>query len=143
MARYNDKIKALAMRKKGMSYSAIKEKLGISKSTLSYWLSDMPLSREQINVLRAHSPQRIERYRNTMREKREVRMKDMYAVVSKEIGKFTTRELFIAGFFLYWAEGGKTKRCNITLSNTDPSMLRFYIIWVCSLGIPRENAAYL
>ena len=38
MARKKDKQKALTMRKKGMSYSQIKEKLGISKSTLSGWL---------------------------------------------------------------------------------------------------------
>mgnify|MGYP006056923607 CR=1 FL=1 len=139
MTRHTDKAKALAMRKKGMSYSAIKEKLDISKSTLSYWLSDLPLSRNQINALRAHSPKRIEKFRNTMREKKEKRIGEMFRIVSKEVGTFTQRELFIAGFFLYWAEGGKTKHYNITLSNTDPSMLRFYLKWVYSLGVPKEK----
>ena len=63
----------------------------------------------------------------------------MFRIVSKEVGTFTPRELFIAGFFLYWAEGGKTKPYNITLSNTDPSMLRFYLKWVYSLGVPKEK----
>ncbi len=139
MARHTDKLKALAMRNKGLSYSAIKEKLGISKSTLSYWLKDLPLSPERINKLRAHSPKRIEKFRNTMREKREKRTRKAYEDSSKKIGTLSKRELFIAGFFLYWAEGGKTKPYNITLSNTDPGMIRFYLAWVYSLGVPKEK----
>ena len=65
MARKIDKQKAIAMRKKGMSYSQIKDKIKVSKSTLSGWLSDMPLSEKRIRELRADSPIRIERYRNT------------------------------------------------------------------------------
>jgi len=43
MARFQDKEKALALRKQEMSYSQIKSILGISKSTLSSWLRDYPL----------------------------------------------------------------------------------------------------
>lgn len=139
MSRIKEKEKAIQLRKRGMSYSAIKEKLGVSKSTLSYWLSDMPLSSERINVLRANSPKRIEKFRNTMRKKRDDRRAEVFRVVAKKIGVLTTRELFVAGFFLYWAEGGKTQSCNITLSNTDPSMLRFYLMWIHSLGVPKEK----
>jgi hypothetical protein len=139
MARYKDRERAIKLRHTGMSYSAIKEKLGVSKSTLSLWLREFPLTREQINELRAHSPKRIERYRNTMREKRRKREEQMFASVSKKIGKLSARELFIAGFFLYWAEGGKTKPYNITLSNTDPNMLRFYLAWVYGQGVPIEK----
>ncbi len=74
MARKEDKQKALIMRKKGMSYSQIKEKLGVSKSTLSGWLYNMPLSEQRIRELQADSPIRIEKYRNTMRAKRETRL---------------------------------------------------------------------
>ncbi len=135
MARHTDKRKALAMRKKGLSYSAIKEKLGISKSTLSYWLKDLPLSPERINELRAHSPKRIERFRNTMRKKREMRLAEVYKVVGDDLGHFTQRDILVAGFFLYWGEGGKTKAYSITFANTDPSMIRFYLEWVKLLKI--------
>ena len=65
MARKEDKQKAITMRKKGMSYSQIKEKLNVSKSTLSGWLYNMPLSEKRIRELQADSPVRIEKYRNT------------------------------------------------------------------------------
>jgi len=102
MARKEDKQKAIIMRKKGMSYSQIKEKLGVSKSTLSGWLYNMPLSEKRIRELRADSPVRIERYRNTMRVKKENRLKEVYKKVSKDIGNFSKRDLFLAGLFLYW-----------------------------------------
>ena len=35
------KEKAIKLRKEGYSYSYIKDKLGISKGTLSYWLRDI------------------------------------------------------------------------------------------------------
>ncbi len=133
------KTKALKLREKGMSYSAIKEKLGVSKSTLSYWLRDMPLSRDKINALRAHSPRRIEKFRETMRIKRDVRLNSVFKKVSSDLGMLSRRELLIAGFFLYWGEGGKTKAYAITLSNTDPSMIRFYLSWIKILAIPQSK----
>ena len=93
MARKKDKQKVLEYRKKGYSYSQIKEKLGISKSTLSGWLHDMPLSEKRIRELRDNSPIRIERYRNTMRAKKDARLTDVYKKVSKDIGTFSKREL--------------------------------------------------
>ena len=78
MARKEDKQKALIMRKGGMSYSQIKEKLGVNKSTLSGWLQNLPLSKKRIRELRDNNPVRIERYRNTMRAKKEDRLKEVY-----------------------------------------------------------------
>jgi transposase len=37
-----EKRQAVELRGKGMSYGLISEKLGISKSTLSNWLKDLP-----------------------------------------------------------------------------------------------------
>lgn len=59
MARKLDKQRAILLRKRGYSYSQIKNKLGISKSTLSGWLYDIPLSEKRIRELRDLSPQRI------------------------------------------------------------------------------------
>lgn len=139
MARKKDKQKAIAMRKKGMSYSQIKEKLGISKSTLSGWLYNMPLSEKRIRELRADNPVRIERYRNTMRAKKEARLKEVYKKVSKDIGNLSKRDLFLAGLFLYWAEGSKTTRGTVGLTNTNPTMLKFYINWLKLFGYSKKD----
>lgn len=139
MARTQDKQKALALRKEGKSYSEIKAVLGISKSTLSGWLEDYPLSPERIKELRDFSPRRIESYRNTMRVKREKRSDEVYSLVKKNIGKISDREALIGGMFLYWGEGGKTARSTVALSNTDPAMLKFYIHWLSLLGIQKKD----
>ncbi len=139
MARKLDKQKAITMRKKGMSYSQIKDNLGISKSTLSGWLYDMPLSEKRIRELQADSPIRIEKYRNTMRAKREVKNQIAYQSIAKRIGSISDREFLIAGLFLYWAEGSKTKNFSIGLTNTNPTMLVLFIRWLGFFDIPMSK----
>ena len=130
MLKIKEKSRAIVLRKTGMSYSQIKNKLKVSKSTLSAWLRGMPLSEKRIKELQADSPMRIERYRNTMRRKRETRWGGVFNQISKDIGKLSEREFFLAGLFLYWAEGGKTERFSLTFSNTDPDMMVFFVKWM-------------
>ena len=96
MARLVEHNKAIALRLRGMSYTEIKEKLGISKSTLHYWLKDYPLSDERIRSLRDWNAQRIERFRQTMQRKRERRVQGVYEQVQKRIGTLSKREFFIS-----------------------------------------------
>ncbi len=139
MARKLDKQKALLMRKQGMSYSQIKEKLKVSKSTLSGWLYNMPLSEKRIRELQADSPIRIEKYRNTMRAKREEKNKIAYQNIANRIGRISDREFLIAGLFLYWAEGSKTKTFTIGLTNTNPIMLVLFIRWLRFFDVPKSK----
>lgn len=133
MAKFDLKIEALELRKKGFSYSQIKEKIVVSKSTLSKWLQDFPLSKSRIKELRDFSPRRIESYRNTMKLKRDVWMLEGYKKASKDLGKLSKREILIAGFFLYWGEGGKRADYEVSISNTDPAVIKFFILWLKTL----------
>ncbi len=130
MAKIQEKEKAIKLRLKGLSYSQIKIMMGLSKSTLSNWLSKYPLSPEKINELRGSSPQRIEKCRNTKARKVQERLDAVYKKVSNDIGELTERELFIAGVYLYWGEGSKSEKTTTGLSNTDPGMLRFFLKWL-------------
>lgn len=134
MTRTIERNKALALRRRGMSYSQIKQKLGVSKSTLHYWLRDHPLSKRRIRALRDWSSQRIENYRNTMTRKREERQRSVLHIVDNLIGNLSPRELFLSGLFLYWGEGNKTSRYRIALTNTDPVMLKFFLKWLKNIG---------
>lgn len=127
------------MRLKGASYSQIRKKVSVSKSSLSLWLQGMPLSDERIRALRGNSAIRIERYRETRRKTREGRWSVVRKHVASEIGRLNSRELFIAGLFLYWGEGGKTQLSSTTLSNTDPAMILFFMHWLASLGVPKSR----
>lgn len=139
MARKEDKQKALIMRKGGMSYSQIKEKLGVNKSTLSGWLQNLPLSEKRIRELRDNNPVRIERYRNTMRAKKEDRLKEVYKKISKEVNNLSKRDLFLAGLFLYWGEGTKVQNSLVALTNTNPVMLKFFIKWLELFDVKRKD----
>ncbi len=140
MARFKDKEKALELRKQEMSYSQIKKELGISKSTLSGWLKNYPLSEERIRELRDHNDQRIERCRETKRKKKEKRLGEFYLEQKNKIFPLNRRDLFIAGLFLYWGEGSKTISSRISVSNTNPSVIIFFADWIIKyLKIPKEK----
>ena len=140
MTRFKDKEKALALRKKEMSYSQIKSILGVNKSTLSGWLKDYPLSKERIEALRGKNEKRIERYREARRLTKEKRLNGFYLEQKEKIFPFTDRDFFIAGLFLYWGEGSKTISKTVCISNTDPSMAIFFIDWAVKyLKIPKEK----
>lgn len=133
------KEEVVQMRLKGLSYSQIRSKVRVSKSTLSVWLEKYPLSSERIKELRDWNPRRIENCRNTKFKNREKKLENVYKDISNEIGKLSKRDLFIAGLFLYWGEGTKASRDMVAFTNTDPTMIKFFIKWIESLGIPKER----
>ena len=139
MALREKKSEAIKMRKNGASYSQIKEKINVSKSSLSLWLHDMPLPEKRLRELRDWSAVRIEKFQNTMRGKRENRWKKVRERAAKDIKTLSKRELLMAGLFLYWGEGGKTMLASTSLSNTDPAMLRFFIHWLQTLSVSKDR----
>ncbi len=139
MALREKKSEAIKMRKEGASYSQIKAKIKVSKSSLSLWLQGMPLSEKRLRELRDWNDVRIERFQDTMRHKRESRWAEVRKRAAKDIGKLNKRELLIAGLFLYWGEGGKTMRASVSVSNTDPAMLRFFMHWLKVLGVSKNR----
>lgn len=140
MARFKDKEDAIKLRLQGNSYSQIKSILKINKSTLSYWLKDFPLSEERIRELRDKNPQRIERYRATRTKQRQQRFDKIYKDEEKKILPFENRDLFIAGLFLYWGEGSKTKYSELCVSNTNPAIIKIFIKWLInSMNVSKEK----
>lgn len=121
---------ALALRKEGKSYSQIKKELGVSKGTLSRWLHKYPLSKSQLDKLLFKNERRIERFRETMRLKRRRRLKKIYKREARKWLPLSKRELFLAGLFLYWGEGGKTLPTTTILSNTNTQVIKLYLYWL-------------
>ena len=139
MTRFLDRERARTLRKRGKSYSEIKQILKVGKGTLSAWLRDMPLSALQMRAIRDLNPKRIEKFRATMRHKREVRMLQAYERAVKDIGTLSKRDLFIAGLYLYWGEGTKAHRGNTIMTNTDPAVIRAFLDWANLIGLPKER----
>ena len=138
MAKRLLKQKAIELRKLGYSYSQIKKELDVSKSTLSGWLLNMPLSLERIQELRGENEARIERCRITKWENKQKKSDTFYKQIANDLGKLSNRELYLAGLFLYWGEGGKTGG-TVSLSNTDPRIMKFFIKWLEILGVVKND----
>lgn len=127
--------KAIELRSKNqLSYSEIKKKLGVSKSTLSYWLRDFPLSKEKILQLRqsgwAKGEASRERFRATMRQKKEDENNRVYNLEKEKLVDLPDKAIFVAGLMLYLAEGAKRKESSIVLANTDAKVIKFFARWL-------------
>ncbi len=127
------------MRQKGMSYSKIKTVLNVSKSTLSNWLSGVVLSKEQLSKLKEITPQKIERYRETMKIKKTARLETVFQKAQSDIGILSQRDLFVAGIALYWGEGTKAQPAHVALTNTNPAMLQFFLKWIDIFNIDKSK----
>jgi len=140
MTKLKERQLTLKLRKQGKSYSQIREVVKVSKSTLSRWLRNYPLGKERIRLLRNLSERRIERYRQTMQAKREKRLQDFYNLEEKKWLPLNKRELYMAGLFLYWGEGLKRLKGPVSLNNTDPKVVKFYLYWLTKvLKIPKKK----
>lgn len=139
-----DKNEAVELRKSGMSYREISERLKIPKSTLSEWFSDETWSKTvktklaesakdagkarmvDLNKIRGYYLERA--YREAKEE----------AVQELEALKYNP--LFISGMMLYWGEGDKMTRSVTRLANSDPELIRFYVRFLKeACGIPEKK----
>lgn len=140
MAHIEKHVRALELRKRGWSYSAIKKELGISKSTASMWLRHLPLSHQQLDKLLFHNEHRIECFRATMARKREAAFLSALREQQSKIGTLSDRDIYLCGLALHWGEGSKTKYSELIFSNTDNRMIKFYLVWLQrGIGYPLDK----
>lgn len=139
------KQKAIFLRtERKLSYNAILEQVPVAKSTLSNWLGEYPLSSNRILELKRlagkKNEARVELFRATMREKREREDDMVYQKYLKRFKKPSKGSLFVAGLMLYLAEGSKTNRNRVVITNTDYRMLKFFINWLeLFFGVARSR----
>ena len=147
MTRVDARNRAIFLRKEGLSYSEIQKELnGISKSTLSGWLRNVVLSKEQEVRLRERYIQagKLGRLKGSManREKSERRIREIQVIAAREFIEKSKDPLFLIGVALYWAEGNqKTKRFQFT--NSNPKMINLMMVWlrdICEVGV--ENISF-
>ena len=133
----------IKLRLQGQTYGQIRKQLDVSKSTLSDWLSKLPLTEEQLKVLSQNKKRSLElgreKVREVFRNKRLNRLKQTLDNQMKDLLPLSDKELFLTGVFLYWGEGAK-KHGSVTISNTDPRVVIFALYWMTeSLKIPKEK----
>ena len=137
---------ARAMRLEGRSYREIRANVPVSKSTLSLWLKDVPISDEQRELLEARRAGASERRATALRARRIATVERIRKESAAQIGNLDNRELWIAGVVAYWAEGSKAKpwrpHQRVQLINSDEAMIRFFLRWLDSLGVSKGDLQY-
>jgi hypothetical protein len=134
--------KARDLRKEGRTYDEIVAALGVSKSSVSLWVRDLPKP--------PTPPERLHRMREARwapyRAERDRRRRETKAAARAEVGTLSDRELLLLGVGLYWAEGTKSKPYRpsekVIFVNSDPRMIRVYLGWLSLLGVSPERLAF-
>lgn len=145
-----DKTQALLLRKEGKSYKEIKEQLGIPLATQSNWFKKIEWSNNISKCLSIKnleiSSVRIVRL-NKIRGKH---LEKLYAEAREEAKQdfVTLRDhpLFIAGVMAYWGEGDKASKNGFRISNSDPLMIKIFVVFlknICGVTEERVRASLL
>jgi hypothetical protein len=143
-----DGVRALAeaMRRQGHSYSEIQQVVGVSTSSLSLWLKDVPLTEEHRIAIEQRRVAGRERTIEALRGRRMAREQHTRDTAARQIGELAESELFVAGVVAYWAEGAKGKPWSaspsVVFMNSDPGMVCLFLAWLRLLGIGPDRLSF-
>lgn len=126
------KLRAQALRKKGLSYREILLYVPVSKSTISKWCKDIELTSKQKHKL-SLKKQFGQRKGSIVaaENKRKIRIQRTLEIqkdAREFLGKTSMRDQLVIGIALYAAEGGKTDRQG-QFANSDPLLIKFMMKW--------------
>lgn len=144
ISKNKEKLKAVELRRRGLSYSEILAQIPVAKSSLALWLQSVGLSKKQKQRL---TDKKLASARRGALKKKEQRIQRTMSIKTRaegEIGQLSKRELWLIGVALYWAEGAKEKEWSFSsqarFSNSDPNMIGFFMFWlleVCKISKDR------
>ena len=134
--------KARELRRQGLSYNEIVAELGVSKSSVSLWVRDLPCP-ERFEYV--HNERRLEGLRK-YNEARSARHAAEAETAAAEIGELTDREVLIAGAIAYWCEGAKNKpnrkASRVVFINSDPGLVNFFLRFLDVAGVDRADLVF-
>jgi hypothetical protein len=139
--------KARQLREQGLAYNQIAAELGVSKSSVSLWVRDLPRpERLSYEECRRRVAQGVRRYWAAERPVREAQREATRAAAAAEIGAVTQRELLIAGAIAYWCEGAKNKPYHrhdrVTFINSDRALITLFLRFLDAAGVDRNMIVY-
>lgn len=118
---------AVSLRKEGKSYGEISTRLGVSKSTLSYWLKKVPLAKRHRDRLYTNRIKNMVRGPNSYHERRREEIASIIRTAANEIKNVSPEAYKLLGVGIYWGEGTKKGMAQIT--NSDPLLIAFMTRW--------------
>lgn len=134
MAKFEKKIQAEILRRKGFSVGDIAKKLGVAKSSASIWCREIELSDPQKETLRINAIKSGNTGRlmgaEMNKQKRLVSLEKAREFAKENIKITPENESLLAGLCLYWAEGSKSMSSRLKFTNSDPKMMLFMMKWL-------------
>ena len=131
------KEQAINLRIRGYSYTYISNKIKVSKSTLSSWLTKVPYkpNKETIDTIgNARAASGLAKSRLKFESINNARLE-----ACKDIGILNKRDLFMVGLGLYIGEGSKFHN-NIRIANSDYKIILLAMRWFHEvIGVPKDN----
>jgi transcriptional regulator with XRE-family HTH domain len=132
--------KARELRAQGLAYAQIATQLGVSKSSVSLWIRDMPVpARLSPEERRKRSADGLRRFW----EREHANRDEFRTAVTRGIGALSDREVIIAGAIAYWCEGSKSKPHRrverVIFINSDPGLITFFMRFLGVAGVRRED----
>ena len=121
----NEKQHAIELRKKGYSINEISKQISVSKSSVSYWVSDVELS--MIAKQRIIKNQSIAREKSSeilrarRREREDIAQKSGETTVRRIKLNRPVEKIICA--MIYWCEGNKNPRDGVSFTNSDPHLI--------------------
>jgi hypothetical protein len=137
--------RARELRQDGASYGDIKAALGVSSSSVSLWVRDLPVP-PGLRERAAHA-HRINGARwSRERDRREAERAEVKREAAARVGALSDRELMLLGVALYWAEGAKDKpwarREKVAVINSDASVLLLFLRWLDLMDVSEQLRGY-
>jgi hypothetical protein len=113
--------KARVLRAQNRTLADIAQTLGVSKSSVSVWVRDVPFT----PTLRLRGPHR---HPHPAHEAKLRQIEELNREGRERIGALSDEALFVAGVALYAGEGSKTDG-EVRFSNSDPAMVTLFCAW--------------
>lgn len=131
------------LRAGGLTYEEIAAATGASRGTISLWVRDVRVVRGDAA---AHRRAAVRATAERMALGRDAERAAVSRRAAAQIGALSSRELFLLGVGLYWAEGSKSKpwarRDRIVFTNSDPTMIDVFMAWLRLIGVSAERCQF-
>ena len=122
---------ARAMRAQGMLLDDIARELGVSKSSVSLWVRDVPFTPSKRRYGARVRP-------NALMRRKQAEIDWGLAEGGRRVGPLADRDTFVAGVALYAGEGSKTDGV-VKFTNSDPRMVHLFCRWLRTFFVVDES----
>jgi hypothetical protein len=118
------KAKARKLRvEKKLTIDELSERLALPRTTIFYWVRDLPIRRPRSNVGQALGNRRMQQNYRELREA-------AYEQGSQEFEALIADPTFRDFVCMYIGEGYKRSRNTVSLANSDPSVIKLATYWI-------------